>query len=128
MKLIKQTKEYDPVKGVNANCLRACIASILEIDLDSMPPFEDLDQEWMFRLRRWMKVFNSKAVIKKEPSNPPRGFSIAAGPTNRSLVTHYVVAFNGHVIHDPHPSNDGLTRIDSYWSIALLPEKLKLAS
>lgn len=120
---VKQTQLHDPAKKINGNCLRACIASILEIDIDSMPRFEDLDEEWIFRLRRWMMAYNGKTVVKKELNNPPSGYALASGYTSRGFL-HCVVALNGVVCHDPHPSDEGLIKVDRYWTIELLPNKL----
>lgn len=49
----------------------------------------------------------------------PTGYSVACGPGPRGIA-HCGVALHGAWVHDPHPSDAGLIRIDDY--IALLPD------
>jgi len=43
----------------------------------------------------------------------PKGYAIASGPGPRG-VDHSCVALDGEIIHDPHPSRDGVKFIEAY--------------
>ncbi len=47
--------------------------------------------------------------IKDNPDTP----YLAGGMSSRG-VSHVVVYMNGKLLHDPHPSNEGLVKIDNY--------------
>lgn len=43
----------------------------------------------------------------------PKGWSIACGPGPRGLQ-HSCLAYDGEIVHDPHPSRAGLNTIEDY--------------
>jgi hypothetical protein len=99
------------------NCLRACLASILEIDIEAMPHFEEKGEYWFTDLRRWMRKFNGKTVHVFPGTFKPEGYCLAAGMSPRNIY-HCVVCLDGEIVHDPHPSKSGLVSIERYWVIA----------
>lgn len=102
------------------NCMSACLASILDRPLDKVintcdpkvrekgfwPPIIDwLDNEgYSFEI-----VFDIKKVLGK--------YSIASGPSPRGNFYHAAICYDGKVVFDPHPSDDGLKSIKMYFLI-----------
>jgi hypothetical protein len=108
MQSIDQTT-YGPTHG---NCISACIASILEIPIETVPFF--IDEHWWPRFTWWLAA-RGLAATEISASCPPPGFSIAFGPSTRLAGRgHACVAFDGVVVHDPHPSREGLPIVSHY--------------
>jgi len=117
---VKQTKLHDPENGVNGNCWRACIASILSLPIDDVPAFEDEEKFDFESLRDWLREIDATMVCTLNPKrHEPRGYTIAVGWSPRfEGVLHCVVAWNGKLIHDPHPDNTFLNGEPiEWWSI-----------
>jgi hypothetical protein len=105
------------------------VCSILEKTLEEMGDLEDAHRfaaiewenggefQWSLLLAElhtfgytlgWIHMDNPDV-----PRLPPAGWSIANGPAARGLP-HSCVAYDGAVVHDPHPDRAGLLKIDSY--------------
>lgn len=98
----------------HGNCLSACVASILEMQIEAVPFF--LGVGWWPRLLGWLAERGLSATTIE--SVLPPGFTIAFGPSTRFADRgHACVARNGIVVHDPHPSREGLPIIDHYVAI-----------
>ncbi len=94
---------YGPNDG---NCFSACLASILEIPLAEVPLF--LGAYWDDFLP-WLADRGLSASIYRSTDYVPPGFSIAGGRSKRFAGRmHACIAYDGIVVHDPHPSRDGL--------------------
>jgi len=90
----------------DGNCFSACLASILEISIEDVPLF--LGPYWDDFLP-WLADRGLSASLYRRDELVPHGFAIAGGPSQRFAGRmHACVAYNGIVIHDPHPSRDGL--------------------
>jgi hypothetical protein len=111
-----------PVDQKPRQCWEACIASILEVSLDSVPVI-DRDRDWG-GLEAWLSHYNIrlaslgfKIIREYVPGDDEifliRGYTIQGGVSPRG-IGHSVVALDGHMVHDPHPSRAGLTKIDCY--------------
>ena len=98
------------------DCLSACVASILEVPVQEVPGFVDLrddrDGLWQDRLDAWLWPMGLVSA-SAPPGAPPPGFSVAHGLSVKGNE-HAVVAEDGCVVHDPHPSRTGLARVDGY--------------
>lgn len=120
------------------NCGEACIASILEIPIEGIPmlhnPNDPKDgHTYCKNLRKFLHQFGLSYidVAMREGCDPKDFFKdcwiLATGPSPRGTEEwhrHAVVWRNGKVVHDPHPSGDGLKEIDFYGAfIELAPEK-----
>jgi hypothetical protein len=114
------------------NCLAACVASILELDLADVPNFcaDQSDGSWLRRLADWLAERALCAVhasfVDGDPGVVPApedlatmrawmklrrvGFAIVSGYTTRGL-SHSTVWFDGELVHDPHPSQDPLINV-----------------
>lgn len=89
----------------DGNCLSACVASILELPIAHVPSFVGDDRRFL----RWLGERGLSATTYSPASYVPPGYAIAAGPSARfGGRLHACVAYDGAVVHDPHPSRDGL--------------------
>lgn len=109
-----QTKKHNPPTS-RGNCFAACIASILEISIDDVPPIEDIhdfnDKEAgtdVFRkvLATWLK---SRGLAARQYDVPesiahrhaPIGYAIGTAPSPRGPWLHSCVFLHGELVHDP---------------------------
>ena len=99
----------------NGNCLRACIATLTGLDIDSMPHFEDMGaDEWQEPLYAWLYEHGFEPWCHYAKDGPaPAGYSMACGDGPRGLK-HCVVVLDGELAFDPHPRGGGLLSQD-WW-------------
>lgn len=101
--------------GVPAgNCFSACIASLLEVDIAEVPYFMD-EKDWVAKLNRWLAPRGLYATcFSYTPEDiklwQPGGYCILGGQSSRG--SHAVVGRGREVVHDPHPSREGLLQIE----------------
>jgi hypothetical protein len=126
MKPVNQ--KYIHIEGKqNGDCWRACIASILNLEINYFPEWninESFDEYYpkVFAILKelgwqWgeIKINNtgSDSLVKYAVD----GYVIAIGKSPRSTddnrVNHAVVWKNG-IVHDPHPDNTGILDIISF--------------
>lgn len=118
MKPIDQTKLHDPNNGTEGNCLAASLASILELPLSEVPKFEDMGKKsWFPALKVWLEDKGFTLLQWHDETWLP-GYYLVMGLSTRG-VNHQVVYKDGKLVHDPHPSRDGIEKIKEVW--ALLP-------
>lgn len=94
------------------NCFSACVASLLELPIDDVPYFMAGDgAEWFDRLAEWLKPRGLYPLLFKWSADWPKtGFGILGGKSSRG--DHAVVGYGREVVHDPHPSREGLLAIE----------------
>lgn len=103
---VKQTI-LDPEQG---NCQAACIASILEVDLDDIP--DKPEASWDERSRIWAEWLHehyrlATLTFPWTADGIFPGFSILGVVSPRFPDRlHAVVAYSGRPVFDPHPSVD----------------------
>ncbi len=118
---VKQTKLYTPDGIHNGNCYAACIASLLDLPLWMVPPWEDMFGRgaWYVRTEEWLlRMFNLKIVkTKGHAVEDMPEFYIANGLSPRD-VYHSVIYSAGKLVHDPHPSDAGVAEIEWTWHLA----------
>lgn len=107
MKPVYQTILIPPY----GNCLQACIASILELQLDDVPNFAERmdcnewkDSEWWDDYECFMSKFGLQP-LGVEPLIPwtPKGWHLIIGESPRGPYDHIIVGYNGRSKHDPYP-------------------------
>lgn len=129
------------------NCWAAAIASILERPLEDFAAFheafclwaafyeEGRDGEcpWEIRVGHRVALAEMGWSISYQDNflEPmiPRGYAIASGPGPRGC-DHATVALDGVIVHDPHPSRDGLLEISYFeWLVPVVwpADSVKLA-
>jgi len=127
MKFYDQTEFSDPENNIKGNCLSACLASILDIDIKEIPNFcyfgnnwasefskfiykagYNLDGSYYFKglendLREWADLLTLSSGVD--------GVFIVGGPSPRfnGNIHHAVLYKDNKLLHDPHPSRDGIT-------------------
>lgn len=98
------------------NCLRASVASVLEVPLDEVPDMPHC--EWQTAgcdcqfviLRDYLDEKGLDLVIHDAATSPPPfGYCVASGYSPRGIL-HAVVYREGSLVHDPHPSRGGIVR------------------
>ena len=128
---VMQSKLYAKDGIHNGNCLAACLASLLDLPLWMVPPFEDMfgRKDHWDRPDEWLeRVFNLEMVrVGGHPVEELPEFYIACGPGKRG-VHHAVIYSNGVLVHDPHPSGDGILSVETCEYLEPMSEaKIKMA-
>lgn len=88
------------------NCWSACIASLLEMPVSEVPWFLGHD-DWYAAFAAWLRPHGYYPVtVPWSAEWCPEGYYILGGRSPRH--SHAVVARGREIVHDPHPSRDGL--------------------
>lgn len=113
----------------DGNCLPACLASILEVPLEEIPHFGD--EGWFERFNDWLRPQGLYAyLVAWAEWWAPEGIYILSGLSPRAEAEgkeylHAVVARGWEIIHDPHPSREGLSsRVDCTLLIPFDPSRV----
>ena len=114
------------------DCLRAVVASLMELPLEEVPHFVSLPQdEWwdavegFFRDRGLLIVWNP--IAQNVGGWLPLGIDImVTGKSPRGDWNHVVIMRDWELVHDPHPSGDGLDGAPNgaYYLFPLHPERV----
>ncbi|KPK91516.1 MAG: hypothetical protein AMJ88_13495 [Anaerolineae bacterium SM23_ 63] len=98
--------------GPESNCLEACVASVLEIELCQVPSFDSGERDWFINLGEFLGAFDLEPLrLDVEGTIDlwiPSGYHLIWGETCRGTF-HSVVGFAGEAVHDPHPDKTGLS-------------------
>jgi hypothetical protein len=122
MKPVTQTTFYDPSMPVDqqrGNCWSACLASLLELDIEEVPDFVQIEvsggQYWWEHTLEWLahRGYRLARVMGELPKDPYIMCGISPRSPNGEPVGHSVIYQDGVMIHDPHPSGDGITAEES---------------
>ena len=121
MKPVFQSKLYILDASHNGNCYAACLASLLELQLWMVPPFEEMFARgtWFARSVEWLTRFHGLKLVRTEGhdvQNLPE-FYIANGLSPRG-VHHSTIFSGGRLVHDPHPSGAGIADVEWTWHLA----------
>lgn len=110
------------------DCLSACLASILEIPLEDVPYFADIEDniEFYKAINAWLRPYGY-FYLTIEPGGVEElncwgdYYAILSGPAERPWgePSHAVVARGGELVHDPNP-NYGRTGIKTITGINFL--------
>lgn len=126
MKPVKQTILHDSINGIKGNCFTACVASIMELPIEQVPYFANIEKDWYLHFMNFMEKHNWEEDITYNVTNPPLGYSIACGLSPRGIdLKHSCVAYCGKIVFDPHPDNTGLSSIEYYYVLKPIEPKLK---
>jgi len=126
---VRQRDLHDPAKGVRGDCLRASVASVLEMRLADVPAFQlspDFESDWghsldsFLRIRNWTMWFfdwgreNAHAlqVVADEFARLMPGIpAILSGPSPRFHDQFHCCAYLDGDVWDPHPSGDQISHV-----------------
>lgn len=140
MILHDQTTFSDPDAGTHGDCARACIATILQIEPMILPHPIAEDGGWSGGFTKALRglgwcyrsaTYDARTAKHPDLYDPSWGDFIlprlvmAAGPSPRGSWLHAVVwdRIAGKMIHDPHPSRDGLSAIAALDYLAPYPKQ-----
>jgi hypothetical protein len=117
---VHQSKLYSQDAIHNGNCYAACLASLLDLPLWMVPPFEDMfgRSDWHRRSQEWLERMFGMELVRTEghaPGSLP-DYYIASGLSSRG-VRHSVIYGDGQLIHDPHPSREGIVAVEWCWHL-----------
>jgi hypothetical protein len=126
LKPVHQRYGSDSSKLEFGDCLRACVASVLELSLDDVPHFRwganedrpDTVQSMWGHLRMWLRARNIGLLTYDVPcatllealkwSRERNGEAyIILGGLGRGGQGHACVVHQGAIVHEPSPNNDG---------------------
>ena len=98
------------------DCFRTCIASILEVPLETIPN-RIMADEWANEFNALVAPFGY-ALLEVAPGeefgNRVRGcWAIANGKSPRG-TPHACIWKDGEIVHDPHPLGGGLVEIETF--------------
>jgi hypothetical protein len=99
--------------NIAGDCWRACIANLLDVPRILVPHFvQHHNAKWLEATQKWLQDHHG---VRLEATALPAdgalfGRVIIIGGSPRGDHGHAVLASTtGEVLHDPHPSRDGLT-------------------
>lgn len=113
------TQQYlaDDPTGVPGDCVRAAVASLLDREPHQVPHFiaGDFDgRVWWYALKGWAATngwaVTRRGLLPRQENVPLPTFGLACGPSERGH-SHAVVAVDGEIVWDPHPSRAGILRV-----------------
>lgn len=104
----------------NGDCLRACLASLLEIELLDIPNFAEYgDDNFGASYRAWLHELGLRHIsLTYTPDIWPTFKDIPViivGKSPRGDGYHAVIFQNGVLFHDPYPGMSGLETLDEVW-------------
>ena len=140
MKKQKQLYRHQPESGIYGDCMRATIACLLELPIESVPHFlqESVDkfgrEEKAFALQsEWLGAVGYKYV--EFPISSPsvrealdwsyvyaRGVYLLFTGMSKNLVDHVVIILNGDIVWDTAIDDSGVQGpgTDGYYRIGML--------
>lgn len=121
--MIPVQQEILHTSSQNGDCLRACVASILELKLKDVPHFVDIP-DWEEAFHSFLGKFDlepleieigylADAQEKQQIPYIPSGYHIINGISPRG-ISHSVVGYKGNLAFDPHPDGTGLKKVESF--------------
>ena len=134
MRPVVQTRLHSP--GKPGNCFAACLASLLECDINDVPwpnqanvDSDDWGSYWR-RIAVWLAergLFMIEWDVDVKGPKPwvsdaaadAEAYWLAAGPSPRG-VRHSVVMKGAEIVHDPHPEGGGISAVEIATVIAAL--------
>jgi hypothetical protein len=117
---VQQTILYDPANPQRlGNCLQAAVASMLDLPLDEVPHFAQIDYDtdgdtnWASYLATWLR---ERGWRLDAHAPEPGEVYLGVGPSPRG-VHHIAIFRDGELLHDPHPDGTGLLEISTTWAL-----------
>lgn len=130
MRPVMQTRGYDPEAPAGqqrGNCWTACIASLLELPIEDVPDFVQIEVDggdsWWDQTVQFL-TDRGHQLTWVHPGAPGDGFYIQTGLSPRSPavdgkdVYHAVIYQWGELVHDPHPDQTGLLTTAEAYGVA----------
>lgn len=115
----------------DGDCMRACLASILELPLEDVPNYHG--STWAMRYQEWLNARNLMMLTwahsdgqDGQDAVTETGYAILCAKSPRGDYNHAVVTYAGEIVWDPSPHRDD--GIGSYveWTILVPLDPAKL--
>lgn len=121
-------KVYQSRVGKNGNCLSACIASLLEMQLKYLPKIDNSNyKNWINAYQLFLNPMNLGMTLS-DFDHSPKGWAIGVFGTGKKY-DHAVVCYNGRKRHDPTPKKyrERARRLKDlkYWIVLTVLDPLK---
>ena len=114
-----QTLFYNKELNQRGDCLRACIATLLDIKPETLPHsthFSDyIEVEEIYWNYTGFMCVDSLDKIQDEEGID--GLFMAYGESSRGCYHAVIINKQGEIVHDPHPSKEGIKDIQGIWII-----------
>lgn len=118
MKPVYQTA-FSPPEG---DCVRASLASCLELPLGAVPHFRG--DKWEEAANLWLaEKFGLGLIpvtINVEPFPAGVGYHLIDGPSLSGDWNHVVVGWRGQLAHDPNPNSCGPKGVEAFYLFVAL--------
>lgn len=114
MILVDQTILAGNDRGTPGNCMQACFASLLDLNLDDVPHFA-LFVWYPKAIELWLLGRGLDITITQTTEWPTSGAHIVCGVSPRAIS--HVVCWQNGVMWDPHPDHTGLESVIDWWTI-----------
>lgn len=113
-----------PVTLQRGNCLTAVVASLLELPIEAVPNFVQIDvsggPDYWTHLNGYL-YWMGWEIQYIRPKNPPSGFYTVSGvstqATESHVIYHICIYKDGKIVHDPNPHGNGLLTEESGWML-----------
>jgi hypothetical protein len=116
MQKFDQTTFSDHAKGQYGDCMRACVYTLLGEDIGLIHPI-DLKGLWNYDFFEEIEQKTGKELIYcRSDENISVSLAILSGMSPRGI--RHAVVWNREddsMLHDPHPSRDGLMTFDGWY-------------
>ena len=119
---VRQSKLYAADGNHCGNCFAACMASLLDLPLWMVPPFEEMFGRSDFGVNKyadlWLGRMFGLRMVRSNDHDPTKlpEFYIASGPSPRGVM-HSVIYKAGEMVHDPHYTDTGIESVAWVWHL-----------
>lgn len=106
--------KHDPDNNQYGDCIRACVATVMDLDAEDVPHFVHDDPDWetaVGRMNRWLGMYGLTAFFVGYPPDPIEDVFKSMQDVNSETTyllfgrtnhgDHVVVCKGGEIIHDP---------------------------
>lgn len=115
---VEQRLFFDAATGERGDCLKCCLASVLELDYDDVPHFAGMGDRWWIEQMNWLASRGWRygtAHHMPDPDDPTKlagwtqGYWLAGVKSLRTRpdgthIGHMVVMRDNEIAWDPHPA------------------------
>jgi hypothetical protein len=135
---VTQEHPVDLGSGQRGDCVRAVIASLLDLPPSGVPHFVQVHADggpnWWEHITGWLHA-RGLALYMVDPAVPrfaprPGEHYWVSGPSPRGYlgrgvcqVLHAVIYRDEQLAHDPHPDGGGVIEVHERWAVRAIPGK-----
>lgn len=128
------------LEAPRGNCWQTAVACILDLPAEALPAQADVEKfpRYSNTLNAYLERHHNLMYTSLQPhewqgvlhlyGHHPSGLYLWEGPTVRTPMnnTEHVVVAQGHMmLHDPHPSKDGLTLVKRWGVLGPIPDNIR---